>query len=951
MKRISHRAVAGIVVAVIVAIALIFLRTEKPRRSESPEADWEQFQAARLAHRTADMSKLLPSVDVVRQLTESELESLAREFVDNGYFSAADTVLTSALATYPKVSAFRRQLAILQHHTGRQELAREHWLHLLSYGGMDLLTIPLIGHAGLRSPDIDRALSTANDERPDDPLVALGVADRALREHDFEKCGVHVRRALELAPALLQAQLCAAELNYQRGDMPGLRARLSGMPDAARESSEYWVLCGHVWRHQDEVRSAARCYWEAFRRNTLHYEAVAGLGHCLQELGRADDAAALKERARLIAEYADRCRRVHVSHDVVEQLLQRAEEGAARLGCYRDAFGWCQLAKVALPSADWPRERLGEHRSKLRPPIDRSQPEFDLRGRIDLSAEPLPVLHSKGQPIRELSTAMPAFRFENIASAAGIKFVFEDGADPSDEETALFEFTGGGVAVWDYDLDGWPDLFFPQGGPAPAIEPAATALVARSSDTLYRNIEGALCVDVTRLIGLQDADYGQGATIGDFNSDGWPDLYVANAGRNVLYQNNGDGTLSSLSDSVFMASASWTTSCAMVDLNRDGLPDLYDCNYVSLADARTQMCRSGDASVPCRKGTHPIAAQDQILLNQGDGTFANVTAATGIVRPDGLALGLIIADWDDNGSLDVFVANDAKPNFLFMNQSLNPLSYSEEAVLRGVALSATGRAQACMGIAADDFMGQGRVDLFVTNFFADYNTFYRSLPDGLFRDETSERGLHETSYFYLGFGTQSLDANLDGNPDIVLTNGDVVDFSTVNPKRKYQQPPQFIGNLGGGRFQEVPRSALGDYFQTEQLGRGLAVLDFNRDGREDFAVSHIGTNAALVMNGTTEVGHWLAFRLVGVQSDRDAIGARITVRSAGREWHKHLLGGNGYMASNQRRVVVGIGDRTSAEPVRVRWPSGVKEDFEVPTVDREYVLVEGTGRAVTGAVQ
>jgi len=254
-----------------------------------------------------------------------------------------------------------------------------------------------------------------------------------------------------------------------------------------------------------------------------------------------------------------------------------------------------------------------------------------------------------------------------------------------------------------------------------------------------------------------------------------------------------------------------------------------------------------------------------------------------------------------------------------------------------------------MGIAADDFTGQGRMDLFVTNFYADYNTFYRSLPDGLFRDETSERGLAEVSYFFLGFGTQSLDADLDGNPDIVLTNGDVVDFSTVNLKRKYRQPAQFLWNVGCRRFQEVPRSQLGDYFQSEQLGRGLAVLDFDRDGHEDFAVSHIGSTAALVMNRTSAMGHWLDLRLVGVRSERDAIGAKITVSASGREWHKQLLGGNGYMASNQRRVIFGLGERQAAEFVSVTWPSGDRERFEVAEVDREYVLVEGAGRAMIGA--
>lgn len=949
MKRLSQRAVwSGVASVVLATIGFAAFRFVFPVEREPADGIWSRFQTARLRGDTAEMSSLVPRIDFNQELSAEELERLATELLDGGYVTSADLVLTRALAAHPKAAAFHRRLGALKHHIGQRAQAREHMLHLLSYGGMDLLLLPLMGNAALRLPDEDRAMNRGRDEQHDDSLLFLGLADRALSQHKLAECAAYVRRALELSPELPEAHLCSAELAYQQGEMPSLQRQLQNMPEAARELVQYWVLCGHVWHQQDDVRSAARCYWEAFRRDPLHYDAVSGLGHSLREIGRVDDATALLERARLIAAYADLCRRVHTAHDAVEQLLQMTEEAAVRVGCYREAFGWCQMAKVVAPTEEWPRERMAKLRAKLKPPIERSHPEDDLRGRFDLSAEPLPVFRSQQTSV-ELSDAVPSFHFENMAKAAGIRFVFEDGADPSNDETDLIEFTGGGVAIVDYDLDGWPDLFFPQGGAVPAIDPNDVPSIKRPSDTLYRNLQGTAAEDVTNFVGLEDNEYGQGASVGDFNADGWPDLYVANAGRNVLYQNNGDGTLSPLADPAFLAAASWTTSCALVDLNRDGLPDLYDCNYVSLKDARTRMCRSGDASVPCQKGSHPVAAQDQILLNQGDGTFDNVTEATGIVRPDGLALGLIAADWDDNGALDLFVANDAKPNFLFMNQSLSPLNYSEEAVLRGVALSATGRAQACMGIAADDFTGHGRVDLFVTNFYADYNTFYRSLPDGLFRDETSERGLREVSYFYLGFGTQALDANLDGSPDIVLTNGDVVDFTTVNPQRKYRQPAQFLWNLGGGRFRDVPRSQLGDYFQSEHLGRGLAVLDFDRDGREDFAVSHIGSTAALVMNRTSATGHWIGLRLVGVRSERDAIGAKITVSTSGRKWHKQLLGGNGYMASNQRRIVVGLGERQAAEFVLITWPSGYRERFAVSEVDREYVLIEGTGRATTGA--
>lgn len=537
-------------------------------------------------------------------------------------------------------------------------------------------------------------------------------------------------------------------------------------------------------------------------------------------------------------------------------------------------------------------------------------------------------------------------RFENRAAALGLEFVYADGADASTVETALFEFTGGGVAVLDYDQDAWPDLFFPQGGSPPADEDAvAIGSPDQPVDLLVRNTSGGALANVTSDARIRDTGYSQGATVGDFNSDGWCDLYVANIGSNCLLMNCGDGTFVRAEAPAFREAPNWTTSCALVDLNHDALPDIYDANYVPLDSVHTLMCRKGDASVPCGTVAHPEAAQDRLLINNGDGTFADRTDSAGIVLPDGLALGLIVSDFDQNGSLDVFVANDGRRNFLFLNQSTSPLRFSEEALERGLAYSGTGRAQACMGVAADDLTGDGLLDLFITNFYADYNTLYRQLPGALFRDETNDCGLHPVSYYSLGFGTQALDADLDGDPDIVLTNGDVADFSSSTPGRSYRQSPQFLLNRGNGRFSEVPPMQLGGFFQGRYLGRGLARLDYDRDGREDFAVSHIGSPAALVANRTDPCGHFLSLQLVGTAGARDAVGAQVSVQSDSTRWKKQLNGGDGYMASNQRRLHFGIGKCNDAVDVTVTWPSQVIEDFGGLPVDREYVLVEGAGKA------
>jgi len=867
---------------------------------------------------------------------------LADELCESGRFSAAERLFTQVLEASPDSKVAHRKLGILKHITGRPDLAREHWRYLLRFGGMDLLTFPLVRNLSLRLPDQDKALERGLNETPGDPLACLGLAVRALHQSRLDEC----HTLLENATATLHTKLCLAELLHRQGDIGGLSRVLSEVGTSGESYSAYWIMRGHLHRNRNEISPAARCYWEACRSNPNSYSATEELARCLRELQHPDEADRLIARARTLMNYQEVCRAIHHSHEILERHLVAAEQYAVDLRFTADALTWCQFARIAFPKAGWPQEHIVQHQHSMRSPPTRSQDEFDLRDQIDLSHIPLPALTSDYQSLRTDETASAEIRFEDRAAALGISFVYADGADSSTVETALFEFTGGGIAVIDYDQDAWPDLFFPQGASSPFETKSQTAAFAEfPADLLARNSPGDSFAGVTSLARIHDAAYSQGVTTGDFNSDGWCDLYIANIGSNCLLMNSGDGTFLQIDDTAINGAASWTTSCALVDLNGDGLPDLYDANYVPLDSANTLMCRNGDASVPCGARPHPSAAQDQLLINNGDGTFANVTETAGITLPDGLALGLIAADFDQNGSLDIFVANDGKRNFLFLNQSLSPLRFEDEALQRGLAYSGSGRAQACMGVAAEDFTGDGLLDLFITNFYADYNIFYRQLPGPLFRDETSDRGLYAASYYLLGFGAQALDADLDGNPDIILTNGDVADFSAATPGRLYRQSPQFLLNHGNGQFREVPAEQLGEFFQGKYLGRGLARLDYNRDGREDFAVSHIGSSAALVANRTTSHGHFLSLQLVGTTSARDAVGAQVTVRSNSTEWNKQLTGGDGYMASNQRRLHFGTGPYDHPVTVRVTWPSRTIEEFGMLALDREYVLVEGSGTA------
>jgi tetratricopeptide (TPR) repeat protein len=717
------------------------------------------------------------------------------------------------------------------------------------------------------------------------------------------------------------------------------------MQDAPDDWVGLWVLRGHYCREQKEIAGALRCYWEAFQRDPNDYVATDLVGRMLQALGRDQEANMFVVRAGQLREYAAVCRSIHLADDVAERHLQTAAELAAKLGCSLEAIGWCDIACVLYPNREWPRTKVDQLRREGDVYAGRFSPAHDPRKLVNIMEYPIPAFNR--DPISQQQEIVTAavIRFEDIAELAGIDFVFEDGADPGTPETLLFEFTGGGVAVLDYDLNGWPDLYLVQGGGPPEFGRAGESAVVsarRPSDRLYANLGTGKFADVSELAGLTDSTYGQGVTVADFNSDGFPDLYVANIGVNCLFANNGDGTFTKQACPTFAEVESWTTSCVMADFNRDAMPDIYEVNHVIREGVHTRMCKTGDASAPCSRQHHLEAAQDRLLLNDGGGGFIDATDTAGIVAKDGLGLGVIAADFGRSGRLDVFVANDARPNFYFVNQADSPglASFEEQAVVRGLAFSLRGRAQACMGVAVDDANGDGLLDLFVTNFFADYNTLYCQLPGFVFEDVTQSAGIQATSYNYLGFGAQFVDADLDGDADLIFTNGDVADYSVVEGPRSYRQRPQFLANDGQGRFREVAANQLGEFFESEHVGRGLARLDWNRDGREDVAISHIGSPASLLSNVSLSVGHYLDVRLVATRSCRDATGAVVTVKANGKHVTKQFTAGDGYLASNQKNRIIGLGAATSVEQLRIAWPSGRTEAYTDIPADSTLVFVE-----------
>ncbi len=790
---------------------------------------------------------------------------------------------------------------------------------------------------------------------PDDPVPLIGLARQAAQEDDLPRAERLLRRIVEASPEQVEAQARLGEVLLNSPD--AWLAWHRQLPAAADVHAHVWVVRGQWAEMCKHPRVAARCYWQAVRRGPNHLAANQRLGRSLSMLGYTDAAMSFLERAaqleRLDRTVDDLRRNRHASGQGESlELMANAAQLCESLGRTWEAWGWARQARKIDEHSPWASAMMDRVEPALAASASPTLATDNPAQLVDLSDFPEFTARLDQRPAASQPAAVAAssVSFRDDAPSLNLHFRYYNDANPEDDEVRLIETTGGGVAVLDYDNDGWPDLYFTQGAPWPAgaagVKPTGgNAPPERLCDRLYRSLAGREVRDVTDLARLGDMRYSQGVAVGDFDSDGFADLYVANIGKNQLYHNNGDGTFSEVGSPPGATRHHWTTSCVMADLNGDALADLYDVNYVSNDDLAATVCRRGDEVGGCSPGVFK-AAQDRLLVNLGDGRFQDVSEGIGVLARDGMGLGVVAADFTQDGRLDLFVANDAFPNSFFVavpGDFGDGVRFEQRGVASGLAYDEQGRAQACMGVAVDDVNRDGLLDVFVTNFRNEPNSVYLQQPGGMFLDATRSSGMRQHSFPMLGFGTQFLDAELDGLPDLVVANGHIFDMRDRGIP--YHMPAQFFRNVGDARFEHVPAGQLGEYFRQQRLGRGLARLDWNRDGREDFVVSHVDAPAALLTNTTPNAGRFLAVRLAGTQAQRDAIGAVVTVTTDRGRQIRQLTSGDGYQAGNQRQLVFGLGNAAHAD-IDVTWPGGRQQEFHDAPLDAELQLIEGRATPV-----
>ena len=849
-----------------------------------------------------------------------------------GNFEAAEKSVRELIQQNANHAEAHRLLAQLLTAQGRRVESSEHVRQLIRLRSVQpnevLSLIDLSGPFSL--------VSYGDVVNPSVPsLFSLGKArELSVGKPDPEELLAAIAEVRKDFPDSPAAAAFQGRIFSELGRMNDLQSWLKNLPEGIQKEPEYWQAVGSLLATQQKHEQAIRAFAEALRLDPTSRESMRSMISSLDAIGKEEIAARLRktlgdlDKIFRIARDSDAEQAIWISGKLQE--LVRPWESAAWL--MRSAQQSGQLSQRIPELNQRQAAILAWEKGSTLQQVQAAR----LKEMLGFPADeyPLPDLASlQTSSAPRQSIVNSGLKFSDVAPQLGLNSRLISGFPVQGTgDFHIYHPNGGGLAVIDYDLDGYCDLYAAQSGGKPNQKTGS------SPNELFRFLGGEKFTDVAAITGTDDRSFGQGVCVGDANQDGFPDLIVANIGKNLLYINQGDGTFRNASELIGGNKDDWTSTIGLADLDGDHLPELIEVNYIDDPPAFKVTCQDDyDKCQPQRFNT----SADRVLLGSKTGGFTPWKTICGQLRESpNLGFGLVIANFDRNHGNDYFVANDGDFNDYWVSRESTSDASRYEIVetgnLSGCSIGRGGNSQACMGVGSGDFDRNGTLDLHVTNFRKEPVNLFLQTRSGNFSDEALTYGLFEASFPVLGWGTQAADFDNSGWLDLAVVNGHVFDERSVGTP--FEMQPQLF--LGGRRGFVVHDSSAGEYWQNKFVGRTLLTLDFNRDGRMDLLANHIDAPTALLQNDT-EAQSWIQLELIGVESERDAIGAVVEVEVGKQRWTGWQIAGDGHMCTNEPIVHFGIGQATFIDRITVTWPSGKEQKFEDVTPDSRYLLTEG----------
>lgn len=797
------------------------------------------------------------------------------------------------------------------------------------------------------------SLNILSNRNPEDARLRLAEI-RDTIDHAPDQSVIEDLRAItDKFPGNIPANLLLGRQLVERGKFDELRPWHDRLPPRAKDRWQYWEILGDWAINQRRHVEAARAYWESTRCNPDIGEVLGKFSSVLllvsaqQANVERSDIAPVHERAQLVARFEQQKDRFIKSGKRSQDLSAQIARTLLQLGRLWEAEAWAALAIGDSGSSDTEKAPTKRAREEILRALRSETPwqlsQYDPASLLDLSHLPMVSLTVKSDPIDrktkdKFRPSVPPTLSEE-AIARGIGHLPRALSATDNKVIPLYAQFGSGGCTLDFNLDGWPDLFFGQSGGTPGERDS-------QSNFLYQN-RGGYFTDITAEASAGDSGYTQGVSSGDINEDGFDDLVIMNYGVNQLLINNGDGTFRN-GDKWFPESEStqWSTSAAIADINHDGLADMICTRYCSgTSPIETQCSSPDDGSVaPCLPTDFP-ASNDLLLLGTETGKFQNASDAWSLGASErGRGLGVVVGNFDSQPGCEIFIANDMTSNHYWrVEDAAHSATFKlvESATLQGLALNDRFQPQACMGVSVGDLDVDGDIDYYVTNFEDEHNTFYEQIDTGVWSDSTKLRGIYSAGYKNLGFGSQAIDFDNDSYLEMIVANGHI-EREPISGS-PYAQPVQILRFSGESQFEAVDLSKSGEYLNRNHVGRALWSSDIDRDGKMDAVITHQNSQPALLVNRTTNDHSWIRLSLIGRDSSRNAVGSTVTVRTTHFERINTLTAGNGYFCANERALHFGLGplgDQEKTVEIEVTWPSG-RSQKESVSPNGFHLIVEG----------